>query len=297
MATILSNPQLVATPAPGPLRYGLFTAATVTDDLDARAIAAGVQWANLDCGPPLNEYDANCVTHPVKEFTEGLDYSNAEPYWFYALNRCGTVGRTPAEIEDAVRRWMTGGEQTAVESVLWSGGDYGTDPALTTAPDVTVVTPLAPGAGAALAALEASFYAAYGYLGTIHVNMAAYGALADYADRTGGAGVLTTELGSKVSYGAGYGVDGPSGAAPAAGFVWAFMTPNVTVRRSPMMVPPVLDTLDRITNQYNALAERVYLHSWTCDVVHAVQIPLAAPAASVPPAVPAAPELPEGGNE
>lgn len=281
--TIIQNRQLIPSAPPGPRRYGLFDAATVTDGLDARAIAAGIQFAELDCGPPLTEYDANCATHPVKVATEGLDYFGGDPYWLYTLQRCGTLGRTPEEIADGVRRTLAGGEQTAVEEIVWTGGGFATDPALTTSTGVTTVTAAGPGAGAALAALEASFYSEYGYQGTIHVSTGAYAALTDYVDRSGGAGVLTTELGSKVAYGAGYGVTGPLGAVPDAGFVWAFMTPSVIVRRSDIIAPDVVRTLDRTTNQYNALAERVYLHTWTCDVVHAVQIPVAAPQTTTAP--------------
>lgn len=291
--TMVPNRHLIDAPPTPPRRYGLFDAATVLDDLDVRMIAAGVQFPELDCGPALEEYDANCSTHPVKEFTEGLEYTGGDPYWLYTKQSCGTVGRSPQEIADAVRRSLAAGEQTGVENVVWTGGLYATDPALTTAADVVVVTPLAPGAGAALAALEASFYAVYGYQGVLHVNTAAHGALNDYVDPRGGAGVLTTELGTRVAYGAGYGIDGPGGVAPAEGFVWAFMTPPVTVRRSEIIVPDVIQTLTRTTNQYNALAERIYLHTWACDVVHAVQIPVGAPAFTTAPAVPPAPE-PEG---
>jgi hypothetical protein len=285
--TIIANRHLIEAAPPGPRRYGLFDAATVVDSLDPRYVAAGVQFPELDCGPALDEYDANCGTHPTKEFTEGLGYFGGDPYWLYAQQRCGTVGRTPAEVADGVRRILTGGEQTAVENVVWTGGANGTSPALTTSTGVVTVTPAAPGATAALAALEASFYASYGYVGTVHVNTAAYAALTDVVDRSGGAGVLTTELGSRMAYGAGYGTTGPLGTAPDAGFVWAFMTPPVTVRRGDVIQPDVIATMDRATNQYFALAERVYLHTWACDTVHAVQIPVAAPQAAVPPAVPA----------
>lgn len=287
--TIVPNRHLIETPAASPRRYGLFDAATVLDSLDAVLMRAGAQWAELDCGGPVNEYDAQCGTAPVKDFTEGLGYFGADPYWLYSAQRCGTVGRSPQEITDAVRRTFLAGEQAAVENVLWTGGLFGTDPALTTSSAV-VVTPLAPGAGTALAALEASFYDAYGYQGTLHVNTAAHAALNDYVDPRGGAGVLTTELGTRVAYGAGYGVTGPDGVAPAEGFVWAFMTPHVTVRRSEMIVPDVVATMNRTNNQYNALAERVYMHSWACDVVHAVQIPVAARASTTAPPVPPAPE-------
>lgn len=278
---IIDNRQLVASPAPGLRRYGLFDAATVTDDLDGRMVASGFQFPALDCGSAVQVYDANCETHPEKVFAEGLGYVGGDPYWLYAAQRCGTVGRTPDEITDGVRRVFATGEQTAVELAVWSGAGVGTEPALDTA-GATVVIPLAPGAGAAIAALEEAFYSVYGYAGTIHINTAAYAALA-YAqimDRSGGAGVLTTPLGSRVAAGAGYPVTGVEGAAPAAGFVWAFMTPQVFIRRSPMIVPDVVQTMNRTNNQYNALAERVYAHAWACDLRFAVQVPVAAPGVS-----------------
>lgn len=276
---ILSNPELIAAPAPGIPRYGLFNAATVLDDLDAPGIASGFQFPAEDCGV-VRPYDANCDTNPSKTFDDGLDYMAAEPYWVYATRRCGTVGKTPQEIETSVRRKLAANEQHAVEEQLWGGTAVVTDPALTTVAGVTTVTPTAPGAGAAIAALEAAFYDTYGYVGTIHVNTAAYGILA-YAQllyRQGGAGALTTLLGSVWSIGAGYGITGPAAAAPDAGSVWAFMTPPVLVRRSQVIVPQVIETMDRSLNQYMALAERVYAHTWACDSVFAVQVPIAAPA-------------------
>jgi hypothetical protein len=287
---ILTNRNLVDAPDPGPRRYGLFTAASVRDDLAGRDVAAGFQFPVLDCGFGVAVYDANCTTHPEKVFLEGLGYAGGDPYWVYAGEQCATLGRTAAEIGDSVRRTMAAGEQTLVEGVLWDGGGILTDPdnALTSS-GATVVTPRAPGAGAAVSALEAAFYALNGYVGTIHINTAAEGALA-YAQmlsRTGGAGVLTTPIGSRVSLGAGYGITGPADAAPDAGFVWAFMTSPVTVRRSQVVVPDVWQTADRGVNQFNALAERVYAHAWACPRVFAVQVPVAAPATAAAPAVPA----------
>lgn len=285
---ILDNRQLVDTPAPGPRRYGLFNVATVTDDLDARGIAAGFQFAALDCGLGVSAYDANCDTHPAKPSTEGLDYVGGDPYWVLARERCATLGRTAAEIAEAVRRTLAAGEQTIVEEVLWDGGGLASDPALTTS-GATVVTPTAPGAGAAVSALEAAFYAVNGYTGVLHVNMVAEGALsyAQVLSRTGGAGALTTPVGTRVSLGAGYRLTGPGDAAPEAGFAWAFMTGPVLVRRSPVIQPDVWQTAERNVNQFNALAERTYAHAWTCPRVFAVQIPLAAPATAAVPAVPA----------
>lgn len=279
MAVMIGNPQIVPAPPPGPLRYGLFRAAAVTEDLGPREIASGFTFAAADCGD-VRLYDADCEDHPAKTFDEGLPYMEALPYWIYSTRQCGTVGHTPAEFSATVRARLAGGEQTQVEAALWGGTAPAVDPSLTGTVGVVTVVPQGLGAAAAIAALEESFYSAYGYVGTIHINTSAYGALA-YGEVLGDAkeaGVKTTPLGSLWSIGAGYGITGPAGVAPTAGHVWAFMTPPVWIRRSGVIAqddPRAF--LDRATNQYMGLAERVYGHSWTCPVVHAVQVPVAAP--------------------
>lgn len=289
MAVITSTNQLTETPPPQRLRYGLFNAATVTDDLGIREIGTGFQFAAVDCGD-ARLYDSNCPPgeNEPKVFDEGLPYMEADPFWVYSTRQCGTVGHTPAEFTDTVRRRFLGGEQTQVEAALWGGTTPAVSPALTTNVGTVTVVPTAPGAGAAIAALEESFYSAYGYLGTIHINTAGYAA-PGFSDlvRPGPGGTLITPLNSTWSIGAGYDITGPAGVAPAAGFVWAFMTPYVWIRRSGIIAqddPRAF--LDRPANQYMGLAERVYAATWTCPVVHAVQVPVAAPAVATAPAVP-----------
>jgi hypothetical protein len=285
MASIISNNQLIAAPPTSPIRYGLFTAAQGPLLLDVRGIGAGLSFLTDHCGG-AEVYDANCSTHPVKEFIEGSDLLEAEPFWIYANKHCGPVGRSPEEMAQAIRTQLMAGEQTQVESVVWDGGAVANSPALTTS-GATVVTPLAPGAGAAIAALENAAYGMQGYNGVIHINTQGYAALA-YADLVEHRGAqLTTPLGTVLSIGAGYGITGPDGVAPDDGFVWAFMTSTTTVWRSEINVPDVRQTFDRINNQYNALAERVYAVTWDCPETFAVQVPVAAPAVATTPAVPA----------
>ena len=289
MAVITTVNQLAATPPPGRLRYGLFTAATVTEDLSPREIATGFQIASIDCGV-ARLYDSSCAPgdSDAKTFDEGLSYLEADPYWVYSTRQCGLVGHTPAEFSETVRRRLLGGEQTQVEAALWGGTTPAVVPALITNAGTVSVVPGGAGAGAAIAALEESFYSAYGYLGTIHVNTVAYGAAA-YAQLVehGDGGKLVTPLGSSWSFGAGYGITGPAAAAPAAGFVWAFMTPYVWIRRSGIIAQDdPAAYVNRTTNQFLGLAERVYAATWTCDVVHAVQVPLAAPAVATVPVLP-----------
>ena len=76
-------------------------------------------------------------------------------------------------------------------------------------------------------------------------------------------------------------------AAPAAGFVWAFMTGYTAVWRSTDAQIPQPDpqrVMDRTLNQWDVVGERVYAAAWSCPEVFAVQVPIAAPAVATAPA-------------
>jgi len=243
-------------------------------------IGSGLQFLSDHCGG-AELHDQTCLVSPEKEFTEGSDLMGADPYWIVARKRCGTVGRTGPEMLNAVRQQLISAEQTLVESVVWDGAAYpGATPTLTGA-GATIVVPTADGAGAAIAALEEAFYDVSGYQGTIHINMRGYAAiryagLMDPAERV--AGVYKTPIGTSWSIGAGYGITGPAGVAPAAGNVWAFITSPITVWRSGILPQPdPRQTLDRSLNQWDVVAEEVFAHTWDCPDVFAVEVPFAAP--------------------
>ena len=288
---VTNNRELIDAPGADNrrLRYGLFNVAT-RQDMPQRVIAAGLQFYTDHCGNDTVTYDQTCVANPIKPFTEGSDLMGTLPFWLLNRKRCGAVGRTAAEMLRAAREGLYTGAQTRAEDVLWDGNGLGGVANLTGA-GATIVTPGAPGAGAAIAALENAFYAVNGYIGTIHINTRAYAAPA-FADLVESdvpgtpPGVLTTPLGSLWSFGAGYGITGPAGVAPAAGFVWAFMTSQVTMWRSgvlPQRQPSQM--LDRTLNQWDALAEEIFALTWDCPDVFAVQVPIAAPAVATAPAV------------
>lgn len=288
MAVILSNPQEVPTPAPPARRYGLLTAASRLE-MDARGAASGITWAAEDCGMTVVPYDPTCAPtpSPTKVMDEGQPFVESSPYWLIATYQCGTVGTTAADVSRRVRKRYDSSIQNALEATVWDGnGVAGVTPTLTAAPALAEVIPTAPGAGAAISALEAAFYALHGYVGTIHVNTLAEGALqyAGMLQRQGGAGVLTTPVGTKVSIGAGYGITGPQDLAPDAGFVYAFITPQTYLWESTVATPDPVQTLERTTNQWHGLAESVWMHGWLCDTVLAVQVPIAAPAVATAPA-------------
>lgn len=293
MATILSNPQEVPAPAPPARRYGVFDAAVMPGALAGGVVASGLTFPAEDCGVNVTLYNPTCAApHAEKPFAPGMEWVESAPYWALTSYQCGTVGTTAADVARRVRKRYDAGSQWAIESTIWTGNGMTDVPTLTGSTS-TIVTPDAPGAGAAIAALEEAFYDRHGYLGTIHMNTRGYGAAQDAGllARQGGAGALRTPLGSSWSIGAGYGITGPAGAAPAAGFVWAFMTPQVYLWETQVAQPDPVQTLDRLHNQWMAVAESVWVHAWLCDTVVAVQVPVAAPAAAATPAVPA-PDVP-----
>lgn len=287
MGKIITNRQLIDAPPVAAERYGVFRAATI-QTLDVRGIGSGLQFLVDHCD--LGDlYDQTCELSPVKPFIEGSDTMGADPYWVVARKRCGTVGRTAEEMLRAAAQVLRTSAQLRVEEAMWDSGALATVTPTLTGAGATIVTPAAPGFGTAIAALEEAFYSANGYIGTIHVNTRAYAAAA-YSQLivgAGGAGVLRTPIGSLWSFGAGYGITGPADVAPAAGFVWAFMTSPVTIWRSGMLPqPPPRQTLDRTLNQWDTVAEEVFAHTWDCPNVFAVQVPVAAPATTTAPAVP-----------
>lgn len=288
MAVIIDNPQLVQPLPRQRRRYGLFDAATMLT-MDSRIIASGLQFYADECGNFTEVYDPACGVEPeVKTVNEGTELVSTDPFWNVTRLRCGTVGRTAEEILAASRGRLEAMEQWNVENVVWNG--------IATQPDVlnlvgagaTVVTPLAPGAGAAISALENAFYQMSGYVGTIHVNTQAEGALQDAGMLNPDAGVLRTRVGTAVSLGAGYGITGPADVAPAPGFVWAFMTGYTGVWRSADVMSRVdpRRAMDRTANQWDTISERVYAVAWSCPEVFAVQVPIAAPQSAVTPAIP-----------
>lgn len=290
MGTILTNRELIEFPVNRRLRYGLFAVAT-RPDMPLRAITAGVQYYADDCGNFLADYNQTCdPASPTKAAVEGSELVETDPYWVVNRLRCGTVGRTAQEVKAVVRGRLAAMEQWTVEDRLWNG--IAAQPGvlnLVNNVGTTTVTPLAPGAGAAISALENAFYQVNGYVGTIHINTVAEGAL-EYAGMLNPeAGVLRTRMGTAVSLGAGYGITGPADVAPAAGFVWAFITGYTAVWASTddqLPQPDPQRVMDRTLNQWDVVGERVYAASWACPEVFAVQVPIAAPATAATPAIP-----------
>jgi hypothetical protein len=275
-------PVAVEAPPAGPLRYGLFNAARKVIQ-EPIASVGGVQFQPTTCGG-AHLYTAECPpsAQNTKTFDLATETVTTAPFWAYGSVVCSPVGRDIEEQAQRARQRLLAGEQTQVEAAFWNGGGVGATPNLN-AIGATVLTPTLTSFGARLSALEAAFYAVYGYQGTIHVNTAAEGAAAFgnmivRPDTPDIPSHLVTPIGSIWSFGAGYGTTGPAGAPAAADSVWAFMTGPVTVwQDADISMPDPYQTFNRTTNQATVEATRAYNVAPDCGVAFAIQLPLEAP--------------------
>jgi hypothetical protein len=276
--------ETVPAPPVASLRYGLFNAAWQTVDAPPHVRAGGVQFQPDSCGV-AKLYTAECpiTDQDLKDLAATPVTMTGDPFIAYASVLCAPTGWTADEQRTKAINKLLATEQTQVESALWNGGGVGALPALTGAGAATVTT-TATSIEGRVAALEAEFYAAYGRQGTIHVNTRAMGNAATnhLIERPSVPpevpSIAVTPLGSRWSFGAGYGITGPADAAPAAGSVWAFMTPPVTIWRSnEVFAPDPNETFNRITNQRYAIAERFYTVAYECPTVFAVELPVENP--------------------
>lgn len=258
-------PNVITAPDPGPLRYGLFNAATGPLAMPGRARQSGVTYDAVGCGTARG-YPAECdVTPPTKVFDENNGEDTVLPFVVYTSINCASAGYTAEYLEDKVRHKLLSTEQTGVEEALWSGSLAGTalanQPTLQGATDLGTATGIAAGIGV----LEQHAAEVYGYVPVIHAEArlaAIFG--------TGGAirkdvTVLRTPLGSALAFGGGYPGTSPAAVAPVAGHAWIYITGRVTLwRADDVFVPPAGQTLDRSINQYNLIAEREWMAAIDC---------------------------------
>lgn len=264
-------------------RYGLFAVAEMAT-MPENASIGGVQWLTGNCG--FSEgYEVECAaTLNVKTFTNEESFEVALPFVVYAGRLCGSVGFTEEESQRYTFDKLRASEQAVVERVF-SEQLFGQSPGLANNPDVTTVAIGATDNFAdAIGQLEAAFYAAYGYQGTLHVPIRSGAHMASqhllFADTEfplpGNERVWRTATGTAVSIG-NYAGTSPVGAAPAVGTQWIYMTAPVKIWRqsdSEVFVSPVEGSLNRATNQVTWLAERTYIAGFECGAVFAVNAEL-----------------------
>lgn len=258
-----------------PIRFGLLSAATVAPPRSDGRGADGVDWEPGPCGA-TSAYGGPCETPTSKTTTAVPGYRSADPFVVYVLESC----RAPGQLNKAVARARASlvlGETLGVEDAV---GDI-----LAALSGTTNVTPSGGGVTpeVGLSILEQAAAAAYGGQPTIHAarNIVTRWIAANLVQPVGNR--LETKLGSLVAAGGGYGgLLGPASAAAASGMAWAWVTGPVVLHRTEVTGPdqPIMAMTDsgsdpgddEYTNEYMALAERIYSAQIDTCVKSAVQI-------------------------
>lgn len=246
-------------------RYGLFSAATVLEDMEPRAFN-GVEYTTL-FDPGLNLYPlSDCEpgqppTNPPKDGQRSWGTATADPFAVYAAETCWPGGDTPTQARDRLRERLLRGERHTVEAAVDSG-HAGATPYLRH-PDTVLAAPDALPLELAVGVLE-QHLAQAGTSGVIHAPRWSAPLMHALGVKPEGPRMRTL-LGTPVAFGSGY-----SGAPPADmdddGHLWLYATGPLTIRRSTIIEPATWDTgaFNPRTNSPFLLAERVYVVDWPC---------------------------------
>src|SRR5438477_802080 len=112
---------LVPPPTPVPTKYGLISAAQISDSIDPHW-QTGVTWENLYCvNTDTTLPDCPAGTQPVKHTTRGLTFGASDPFTVYGHYKCSVGGRPAQEAFDIARTRLIANEAKSVESTFWTG--------------------------------------------------------------------------------------------------------------------------------------------------------------------------------
>lgn len=263
MATLSNAAVLINPPAPPVRPYGLFDVAVGPLPLPRiEAMSGGIEYQPDTCGI-ARLWEMNCVPVTSKVFDTGVPTLTADPFAVYTSWLCGSLGYSPEEIRARLLTRLSLKEQRAVEQRLWQGGG-GVDGIFTDAAEVTSLGQ-ADCTTDAVRMLEQALADNGVVGGTIHARsgMSAYLA-SDHQIEHPRPNLMTTHLGTPLVFGQGYDGTGPS-AAPADS-EWMFATGRIVVWGSETIVPDIRETLNRTTNQWYAVAERVFMLTVECGI-------------------------------
>lgn len=245
----LGTPVYIEAPSVAPAAGGLYAVATIRDNADVHLGASGVTYLSENCGVASSLEDPACLSaedRAEKTFGE-IDVIEAEPFAVYKGVECVYMGDDDS---DWARRGLELTEHIAVEQGMRDAlFDGATDLTPTPGTAVTVEE--------GIAVLEGWAGANYGGTPVLHMDrrVASLG-LAQNSLIGDLSYTITTKQGTLVANGGGYfEMDGPTGAAPADGTAWIYVTGAVTVARTAVIINRVLGASEHV-NLQRALAER-----------------------------------------
>jgi hypothetical protein len=257
-----------------PLRYGLLQAAVGPLDLPVHARNGGLRYVTSLCDDGFG-YEIECIgeqNSKASEFSLGTTTVTGLPFIVAATVTCGTVGYTYEEQRAFVMERLRGVEQGVLEGIF-STSSLGQGPGLVTADGITTVTGAGDTLTDVLGELERARYCGftgnvtrYGPPGYLHVAIPVFNRLKELHLIEFDGTRWRTAIGTVVSTGC-YANNHPSGAAPADGVFWLYITGQTVIWRTSdaeVQVAPVEGSLNRTTNQMMMLAEREYVVTYEC---------------------------------
>lgn len=261
----IAPPLYVQAPATTPARYGLIDAANIIAEQNPRFLN-GIEYIPASCGS-AKLHMRDCLPDPDADLAfDGTipGMITAHPITVYNDFKCKLL--TDEERLKYAREALAGGEQTAIERALWSDVSLiedspsprlmGAQTDVLTADAVSLVT--------GISMLERELRENYGGVGVIHAPVEVAGPAAKEQQIRWEQSKPVTTLGTRYSFGA-YPNSDKTGAIAAEGTAWLVGTGAVNLRRSETkMVGNFAESVDPITNEIHALAERTYVVAWEC---------------------------------
>jgi hypothetical protein len=267
----------VAPPQPGPVHEG-----------NDRRWENGVEYQSETC-TQTKTWAVTCGTDPEREdktFDQTFPLVDGVPFVSYLGVQCPLIGRTLDDYERVVRNGLELCEQRTVERTFWTG-DQGNDPHLASGVYNAITNPdgvhvldgsdtTAISVVRGIAELESWLGDNYCGVGVLHAPRIVTPYATQAYQIQGSNPRLTTVLGTRWAFGAGYSVNtGPDGTPAAAGTAWMYATGQVNIWRSPIWIQPgVLEqAFNKRNNDAEILAERAFVITRECAVA-AVRVTL-----------------------
>lgn len=267
----VAPPATVDGPAVEPLRYGLFSVATMPEMPNNRW-TAGVTWESEVPCEHATAYGSDCESPagvPLT-FREGQDVVEALPFQAKGSYRCKTFSKPADEAQARALNHLLGWEERQVERAIMHG-DLGNTPSFQGAVILNGGVSTTP--ENALNILEEWLGQNVPGIGVLHVPRALAGAYGMGMSAKAGfsrqGSHLETMLGTLVAMGAGYDIDNvsPSGVKPAPGERWVYASARPVVRRSEVFFTPGEDNrVNTDDNDLTVAAHRTYVVGWDCTV-------------------------------
>jgi hypothetical protein len=198
-----------------------------------------------------------------KDLDQTADWASGYRFAVYGGVTCKTIGLNMDEMRSGTAAAFEAGESTAVEEALLTVRfkadveEYEAVPMerWDTPTDISLAAAVSVKQGIAL--LEHYMADNYVGAGTIHapVSIGSLAVQQDYIEYEGN--TLRTKMGTKFAAGAGYSTStSPAGVAAATGEAWVYITGEVWVGRSDLVIKQAIETS---TNEVFVLGERGYI--------------------------------------